>query len=472
MTPATCLRLPHALHAELQQHLFPGDGNEAAAILVCSRTPGERLSLLARRLIKVPHEACAVRRPDAITWPGICIEQAIEAAEEQSLALMLVHSHPGGPAAFSPLDDRSDREVMPSLFAAHGDLHGSAVMAPGGVMTARVYDATGRRTTLDLVTVAGPDIRLWWSTTTNGAQHHVEPQAKRPMAFTSEMTAELGRLCACVVGASGTGSVVAEQLVRLGFGRVIVIDHDRVEHKNLNRILNTSVEDADVGRLKVSVLAGAAQRARGADVLEPVAMNLMSRAAVLAAAQADVVFSCVDKLMPRSLIDLMGSAFLLPVLDVGVAIPTRRSSESLCIAEVTGRLDYVYPGGPSLADRGVYTPALLQAEELEEASPDEHAQRRAAGYIADSPEQAPSVISLNMRAASACVLEFIARAFPYRHEPNTLYARTVFMLAEAFEESSPDSWFSTRGSMPLATGSQEPLLGLPALGASTEELPC
>ena len=335
-------------------------------------------------------------------------------------------------------------------------------------MTARVYDTTGRRTTLDLVTVAGPDVRFWWSTDRNGSQHHVQPESRRSMAFTSEMTAELGRLSACVVGASGTGSVVVEQLVRLGFGRVIAIDHDRVEHKNLNRILNTSVDDADAGRLKVSALAAAAQLARGASVVEPVPMNLMSRAAVVAAAQADVLFSCVDKLMPRSLIDLMGASFLLPVLDVGVAIPTRRSNGMLCIAEVTGRLDYVYPGGPSLADRGVYTPALLQAEELEEASPEAHAVRRVAGYISDLPEQAPSVISLNMRAASACVLEFLARAFPYRHEPNAQYARTVFMLAEAFEESSSDNMFPNRGSMPVAAGSQEPLLGLPALGAVNE----
>lgn len=60
-----------------------------------------------------------------------------------------------------------------------------------------------------------------------------------------------------------------------------------------------------------------------------------------------------------------------------------------------------------------------------------------AGYIEGLPEQAPSVITLNMRAASACVMEFIARAYPFRQEPNAAFARTRFMLAEAFAAAGP-----------------------------------
>jgi len=85
------------------------------------------------------------------------------------------------------------------------------------------------------------------------------------------------------------------------------------------------------------------------------------------------------------------------------------------------------------------------------------------GYIEDVPEQAPAVISLNMRAASACVMEFIARAYPFRHESNTHYARTRFMLAEAVEEYCSESEFTTNASADLARGSSEPLLNLPIL---------
>ena len=71
------------------------------------------------------------------------------------------------------------------------------------------------------------------------------------------MTEWLGRLSACIIGVSGIGSFVAEQLARLGFGEIIVIDFDKIEPRNLNRILNATIADAKVGRLKVEMFAAA-----------------------------------------------------------------------------------------------------------------------------------------------------------------------------------------------------------------------
>ena len=52
-----------------------------------------------------------------------------------------------------------------------------------------------------------------------------------------------------------------------------------------------------------------------------------------------------------------------------------------------------------------------------------------------APDEAPGVIALNMRAASACVIEFIARMFPFRQFPNEARARSIFMLAEGDEDT-------------------------------------
>ena len=168
------------------------------------------------------------------------------------------------------------------------------------------------------------------------------------------------------------------------------------------------------------------------------------------------------------LADRLAASFLLPLFDVGVGIPTRQNGARLAIAEVTGRIDYVWPGGSSLADRSVYTPATLQAEALAEADPDAHAAQVGAGYIEGLPEQAPSVITLNMRAASACMMEFIARAYPFRHEKNSDYARTQFMLAEGIDEHDPETRFPCKETPLVARGSLEPLLGLPSLGPEEE----
>jgi hypothetical protein len=181
--------------------------------------------------------------------------------------------------------------------------------------------------------------------------------------------------------------------------------------------------------------------------------------------QCDVIFSCVDTHEARQVADLIASSFLIPLFDVGVVIPTRKAREAgVAIGDVCGRIDYIQPGGSTLADRGVFTPESLRAEWLRKANPKAAEEEQEAGYIRGLSEQAPSVISLNMRASSAVVMEYIARAFPFRHDPNGDFARTKFSLAAAEEEYMAEGDFPQDADTELGRGEEEPLLGIPALG--------
>lgn len=453
------LALTGVLYGRLVDHLHPGDQKEAAAILVCSRTPGPRLRLLAKDAILVPHAACKVRERDRINWPGEYLERAIDLAEPHDLAIVLIHSHPGGMFAFSQPDDDSDAIVMPCLFQACGDIHGSAIITPDGAIRARLYDNEYNKTAVELVSVAGDDLLFFWESDAERPN-----RAKRPMAFTSGMTAELGRLSAATIGVSGTGSVAAEQNARMGFGRNDYIEFDRVERRNLNRILNSTLEDAELKRPKAEMLAGAVAKYRGPGVAFPLIKSITTREAILVASQADVLQCCVDTLEARYIADLISSAFLIPLFEVGVSIPTRKTPEGgAAIADVCGRIDYVQPGRSTLGDRGVYTPELLRAEYLRNSFPEAFRAEVEAGYIKGVAEQAPSVITLNMRAAAACVNEFIARAYPFRLDPNEKYARTIFSLAACEEEFVAETEFTVNDNPVLGRGAQEPLLGLPML---------
>lgn len=457
MMPAITLSLSGVWHERLRAHLFPGDGLEAAAILVCSRTPGPRLRLLVREAILVPYDECR-RERDSLTWPGRYIEQAIDRAEREQLAIILLHSHPGGFFDFSGLDEQSDQTVIPSLHHAFGDLHGSAIMVPDGAMRARLYGPHLAARPVDLVSVAGHDLRFWWD-----SDGKLGAPSPRPLVFTQGMRNELGRLTAGVIGLSGTGSVGGEALARIGFGRIKAIEFDIVELRNLNRILNSTSADAAAKRLKVDVYAEAVARYRGEGVVEKIPASVLSRKAVLAASQCDVLFCYVDTLEARQIADLISAAFLLPLFDVGVTIPVRQAGEGVAIADVCGRIDYVQPGRSSLWDRGVYTAEGLRAEYLRRVAPEDYARELREGYFKGLIEEAPAVITLNMRAASACVNEFVARAYPFRLEPNERYARTTFSLAACEEEYTAEQEFVASPSVVLARGTQEPLLGLPTL---------
>lgn len=284
MRPASTLAFAGIAHEQVKRHLFPGDGLEAAALLVCTRAPGPRLRLLVRDVIPVPHAVCVNSQRDAIIWPGEYLEAAIDHAESEGLTIVLIHSHPGGLFAFSDADDQSDQRVLPCLFQACGDMHGAAIMTPDGAIRARLYGSEMRPHPVELVTVSGHDILDWWERDAGllGA-------STRPVALTSMMTEELARLTVGVIGVSGTGSIVAEQVVRLGFGHVCLIDFDSVERRNLNRILNATMKDADDRRPKVEMFAAVIASHRGEAVAERVAASVLTREAVLAASQCDVL---------------------------------------------------------------------------------------------------------------------------------------------------------------------------------------
>lgn len=455
---SSTLTMSGALHARLQQHLFPGDGLEAAAILVCSRIPGPRTRLLVRDLVEVPYSECR-RTVESITWPGHCLETAIDQGESQRLSLVLIHSHPGGRLRFSEVDDASDNQVVPCLQQAYTATHGTAIMVSDGTILARLYDHGMQYTFIEMVSVIGDEIRLFW-----GSDQGQKQGSPRPMAFTSGMTNELAKLSCVIVGVSGIGSIIAEQAARLGFGEVRLIDFDWIEFKNLNRILNSTLEHAKAKSMKVEVLADAIESFRGEGVAQAYGVSINTMEAVLAASQADVLFCSVDSFEGRQIADLLGSSFLLPLFDVGVSISTRKVVGGLAVAEVTGRIDYIQPGGSSLADRGVYTEEDLRNEHLSRVSPEIHAELVKTGYIRGAIKQAPSVISLNMRAGSTVLNEFIARCYPFRLESNRRYARTIFYLAACEEEYFAEDNFQASTSPVFARGAEEPLLGIHALG--------
>jgi tRNA A37 threonylcarbamoyladenosine dehydratase len=58
----------------------------------------------------------------------------------------------------------------------------------------------------------------------------------------------LSNLNVGIVGAGGTGSALAEQLIRLGIGNLIVIDDDVFKSSNINRVYGSRVATNHSGR--------------------------------------------------------------------------------------------------------------------------------------------------------------------------------------------------------------------------------
>ncbi len=419
-------RMTKSQHALLRSHLFPGDGKEAVALLKCGRRKGhDRHVFMPHKLVLVPYEVCD-RHADRITWPTDLVEQVLREAFDKQEAIVKVHSHPGGYRQFSSTDDDSDRKLFSSIAMFLNDElpHASIIMLPDGEMFGRVIENEGQVTgLLESLMVVGHDLSIWRS-------EHNETQTeafdlRHLQAFGSGTITLLKNLSVAIVGCSGTGSIVAEQLARLGVGRLVLVDPDKVEDKNLNRILNS--HKVDVGHYKVHILASAIARMGLNQTILPFAMNLINPEAVRKIAECDVVFGCMDGVEGRHMLNRLATFYTLPYFDVGVRLDADKKGG---IDSIAGAVHYLQPGLSSLLSRGTYDMKRVEAEEIRRTDPERFRRQVKEGYIRGAEEDRPAVISVNMFYSALAVNEFLARLHPYRNLSNENFAYVGGSLSE------------------------------------------
>lgn len=459
MIPTT-ITLTAAQRAVLQQHLFPGDGCEAVAIALCGRRRGpDRCRLVVHRIVPVPYEQCPVRLPDRVTWRTEVLPPLLQEAERKGLSVVKIHGH-GDFRAFSWVDDESDRALFPSLYTWLGDdgPHASAILMGDGSMFGRAVGADGAFQPLAAVNLVGDDVEFWYPPSPASA---VEEYGRRvAQAFGAGTYQRLRRLKVGVVGCSGTGSVVIEQLARNCVGHLVLVDPDCIEDKNLNRILNSTAADARHHKYKVHVAERAIQSLGMGTLVDVYPQTLFDTEVVEALAGCDIVFGCMDSVDGRFLLNKLAAVYLIPYFDLGVKLEADGAGG---VDQVCGSVHYLQPGGSSLVSRHVLTLEEVRAAGLKRTDPVGYEQQRKDGYIRGVQEDRPAVIQLNSMIASLALNELLARLHPFRTDPNGDYAIHRISLSHGIYEHLEDGVPCPLFAKLLGRGDIEPLLNSPEL---------
>jgi hypothetical protein len=462
MSAPVTLALSGDQHEYLKSFLFPGDGKEAVAILLCGSRPGDRSHrLVVREIQGIPYEDCSERTPMRVTWPPDYIAPMLDRAAAEGLSVVKVHSHPGGYAAFSMTDDKGDQRLLPMIRGwVEADVpHGSAVMLPDGQMFGRVLNATGGFNPICCISVAGDDLHFWYADA--GSIELPNFVASHAQAFDKGTIERLRRLSFAVIGASGTGSPTIEQLMRLGAAVIVNVDDDRMEERNINRILNSTMDDVKNKRPKVDVLADAVERTGLGTRIIPVKKNLWDPEVIREVAQCDIIFGCMDTVDGRYLLNAIASYYSIPYFDIGVRLDATKDFDGVAhIREVCGTVNYLRPGRSSLVSRDLFTMADVAAAGLRRNDPTAHEQQVEDGYIRGVAGHRPAVISVNMFASALAVNELLARLHPYREEPNGAYASVTFSLASMELIYDPEDGICDILGAKVGFGDTVPLLGL------------
>ena len=455
---AVTLTMTESQHLDLMRHLFPDDGCEAVAVALCGRAAGSDVHrLLVRRLELVPYSACSVRRPDCVTWPTDLLVPLLTEAAKYDWALVKLHGHRHYDK-FSTVDDESDRQLFPSVYAWTDSAapHASAIVMDDGRVFGRVVHEDRTFTDLASVSVVGDDIRLYHTPGNSRGRTQVPEFGRRvAQTFGAGTYQRLRDLRIAVVGCSGTGSPVIEQLARNCVGSLVLIDPDHVEEKNLNRIVNTTMEDARQGLSKVDVAARAVRAMGLGTEVKTYARTLFDREVIREISLSDVVFGCMDTIDGRYLLNKLATFYMIPYFDLGVKIEADGIGG---VDQVCGSVHYLKPGGSSLMTRNVFNLEQVRVAGLQRTDPEQYRKLLSEGYIRGGNEDRPAVVQLNSLIASLAVSELLARLHPYRIDPNNDYAINRISLSHGIFDHEPDGSACNLLSRHIGRGDVEPPL--------------
>lgn len=463
------LRISGSNYLELKQHLL-NDEKESVAIGLCGKYQTTDLTILMLyRLRLIPSEDCISRDREHVNWKTEYISDFFEILADTNLSIIKFHSHPNFKKEFSNVDNNSDYNFFISAFgwSKNPDLHASAIMLPNGEIFGRIFDSNLNTIKITKISIIGDTIFQFGDIVNAEFRKSLDFGFRTAQTFGEQTYFKLGTLKVGVVGCSGTGSIVIEQLVRLGIGELVLIDPDKIEAKNLNRILNSKMSHVKDCVFKVFALENAINSFGLNTRVHAFPVNLYDDITVLKSLiECDIIFGCTDNVDSRHLLNQLCSFYLLPYFDVGVKLIADGQGG---IDKICGSVHYIQPHKSSLYTRGVYNFEDLRAAGQFRKNQVEFENLRKNAYITNVNVSNPAVISVNMMVASSAINEFLNRIHSFRTEAPCNYSCITIDITESCIINVGESDYKVDDYLNLrcGRGDMTPFLEMPEINEKT-----
>lgn len=392
------LVIPEALHRRLHDHLLQDEAEHLAFMLCSASSAGGEALLLAREVILVPDSDLDGDLQYGLSLKLEGLLAVVNAAVKKKLVLVEAHSHPFSEfPRFSGYDMEGFEEIVPYMLDSIPRApYGATVWGKSGI-TGLSWNAWPREGSALSVSLIGSGGVRWPSISLDlprGEKRH----DRQVRMLGKAATAIARRLRIAVVGLSGLGSHVTQQLAHLGARRFVFVDPESIDEANLNRIVGARL--VDVGRAKVAVMEDLARGLCGSAEVLAIAADLRTREALDALKGVDLIFGCIDNDGARLVLNELCLAYRIPFVDCGVEATVEDGE----LVDAGGRVNFVLPEGPCLHCMGQLD---LREAHASLASEEERRQARKLGYIRGDEEPSPAVISLNGAVASIAISEFL-----------------------------------------------------------------
>lgn len=409
----TTLVLPQSLADEIEA--AAKQPLETAGVLIARIAPvsANDVRLLGLKLIWVPRSGYIEREEASLSIGSEGYVHALGYAESQGAMAIWLHTHPGldGIPLPSSRDKRVDREISDLFRMRTGsECYGTLICSPrewGFAFFGSISKSAEAPGPIDRIWSVGDRLRLTLAfNATNDKPHPIFDRQVR--AFGPAIQIALSNLQIGIVGCGGTGSAVAEQLLRLGVRRFTLIDPDRLSDSNVTRVYGSTF--SDVGKLKVEVLGNYLRKVAPEANCRQVASMITSQTAARELPPCDVVFGCTDDNAGRLVLSRLAVYFLIPVFDSGVLLS---SDTRGLLTGIDGRVTTVIPGQACLVCRDRIDLARAAAELR---TPEERKRLENEGYAPALGRAEPAVVTFTTAIAAAAVSELLERLIGYGPE--------------------------------------------------------
>ncbi|SHH99986.1 HesA/MoeB/ThiF family protein [Desulfosporosinus lacus] len=135
--------------------------------------------------------------------------------------------------------------------------------------------------------------------------------------LTDEDQHKLANSCVAIVGCGGLGGYIAEELARIGVGRLVLIDGDRLEVSNLNRQIMAT--ELNIGQWKVEAARDRLRSVNSEVKVEIIKEWFKEEKGPEMFQEVDLVFDALDSLATRVELERVCHSLKLPLVFASIA---------------------------------------------------------------------------------------------------------------------------------------------------------
>jgi molybdopterin/thiamine biosynthesis adenylyltransferase len=395
------IRLLNDLYKKIYQETINSADESVAFLTAKYFETSNKVIFIAEDIIPAKPQDYLDRSDIHLKVSPIYTSRVLNIAEDKDNSVIMVHSHPfeKGNPKYSVSDDYGEALTSETISKNLIDNPpvGSLLVGQKEV-NARAWTGLTKKHFTSTVTILNGE-KYW--------MHHFDSKGRHDNIFVDRQIRALGThtqgtiesLDIGIVGLGGTGSIIAEQLARIGVKHLTIVDHDEFELSNWSRLYGSTWKDTKGKKSKVSIVSSHLKKISSQVNVTSIKASVMTKKVLASLSGCDIIFSCLDRHAPRAVLNELSYQCFIPVIDVGVGL----------IKDDTGvlggaiRATIIGPGLPCLFCQEIVRPEMITSELL---SPQEYERRRAEGYASNAQDKEPSVIAYTSLAGSFGMMLF------------------------------------------------------------------